>query len=424
MGKLGRAIAGLGAVAGGYMQGEQMYRRGQREEEEAAARKADRDWQQQERDRVRQDQLTLRDAGRTAVVEPNITNDDDGNPTSAPALRMVGPGPVRNFDDRAQADAAALTLNDAGARRTRQAAALDAIGQPDKAIALESAAMTQGAAKRKEADDIWRQKVGTAMQGGHEGLAQLATQTEAGPLAGKKVKAVPSEDGKTVTYNTVAEDGTLTPTSLTFPNDQNGVIQAGYLMDRAITPEHRMASLQKDRELARKEGDSEARHEYQKGLIDNKIKQLELTGQIAEAKALAAAAKAQAGGGSVGREERIRYTSLFTDAGRRLGEAQKAMTTLTKDPDFNMRMKKRPDGPEAQQLSSLQADIQQYRDDRTLYQGLLAGSQSQAPSLAGAKPSAPAPKGGLAQPTSKAEYDKLPKGTRYIHPDGTERVKG
>ena len=43
-------------------------------------------------------------------------------------------------------------------------------------------------------------------------------------------------------------------------------------------------------------------------------------------------------------------------------------------------------------------------------------------SLTGGTP-APDPRGGLARPTSKAERDRLPPGTRYIAPDGSERIK-
>ena len=43
------------------------------------------------------------------------------------------------------------------------------------------------------------------------------------------------------------------------------------------------------------------------------------------------------------------------------------------------------------------------------------------PEQAGANPKGPA---GVHAPTSKAEYDKLPKGAKYTHPDGTTRTKG
>ncbi len=43
-------------------------------------------------------------------------------------------------------------------------------------------------------------------------------------------------------------------------------------------------------------------------------------------------------------------------------------------------------------------------------------------SLTGGTP-APDPRGGVARPTSKAERDRLPPGTRYIAPDGSERIK-
>ena len=62
-------------------------------------------------------------------------------------------------------------------------------------------------------------------------------------------------------------------------------------LDNAATrDDNRTAAAAK--ETARKERADDSKTTYQQGLLDNKIKQLELTGQIAEAKAMAAAAKA------------------------------------------------------------------------------------------------------------------------------------
>jgi len=331
------------------------------------------------------------------------------------------------YADPAAAQAAATTYNSPDATISRVAQAQMAT-DPVKAITLQNAVLTQKqhAAKQAEeaANKAWRGKLGGAMAAGHDGLADLVTSSEAGPLAGRKVKAVPTEDGKSVVYNAVGEDGKLTPLpQFTFANNTDGVTKAAFLLDRSITPQQRYEASLKEQELQRKQGDSDEKRQYHQGLLDSKIKQLELTGQIAEAKALAAAAKHSANGGPLAREERIRYTTLFTDAGRRIKEGNTTLNTLQRDVLFMSKAKK-PGTPEAQQLAGLQEELTSHKQERELYQGLLAGSQGDAkpeakkPSLADAK--APA---GPVKVSTKAERDKLPAGTRYVGPDGATYVK-
>jgi hypothetical protein len=189
----------------------------------------------------------LADAGRTAVVEPNVTNDDDGNPSSAPPLRVIGPGPAQTFTDPAAAQTAAANTN-AQPVRARQIQALNGI-DPERGAKLEAETQTTqagqlkiDAAKQDAADKLWQRAVGSALSSPdpHGGLATLINNTEVGVMQGRSVKPVPSEDGKTVTYNLVSQDGTMTPTNLTFSNDMPGAIQAAYMLDRTVSPEHRI----------------------------------------------------------------------------------------------------------------------------------------------------------------------------------------
>jgi len=144
MAKLGKVLAGLGAALGGYATGKADFEQRRAEDEDRRLRREETEMRMASARKQMADQQALADAGRPAVVEPNVLNDDDGNPTSAPALRMVGPGPVQNFNDPAAAAAMADGMNDPTARRARQVAALDATGRPDQAIALENANWQQG----------------------------------------------------------------------------------------------------------------------------------------------------------------------------------------------------------------------------------------------------------------------------------------
>lgn len=121
---------------------------------------------------------------------------------------------------------------------------------------------------------------------------------------------------------------------------------------------------------------------YEKNLeLLRKGTDTENRGLLLDAKAAALEAKAAAqaaGGGNLNREERIRYTSLFTDAGRRLSEAQKTLNTLMKGPGgiLFMTQARQPGSEQAKQLQELQDSIRGYQEERAMFQGLLSGSQT------------------------------------------------
>lgn len=163
---------------------------------------------------------------------------------------------------------------------------------------------------------------------------------------------------------------------------------------------------------------------YEKNLeLLRKGTDTENRGLLLDAKAAALEAKAAAqaaGGGNLNREERIRYTSLFTDAGRRLGEAQKAMNLLQRDYMFTKKAQD-PASPQAQQLRELQDSIKSYQEERTLYQGLLSGSQTGGGKKPPKTDAAPKPEEPQAMPTSKTA---LKKGTVYNTARGPARWNG
>lgn len=119
----------------------------------------------------------------------------------------------------------------------------------------------------------------------------------------------------------------------------------------------------------------------------------------------------------VSREERMRYTTLFTEAGRRMGESQKALNTLLSQ---SGRRVNTPGTPENEQANQLRDAIRIYGEERATYQGLLAESQTAPTSKGGSG----AQKDGKPKAvSSKAERDALPKGARYTAPDGQVYIK-
>lgn len=78
-------------------------------------------------------------------------------------------------------------------------------------------------------------------------------------------------------------------------------------------------------------------------------------------------------GGSATREERIRYTSLFSEAGRRMADVQKTINTLRSNPIYSMAA---PGSKEAQELQELKDQMADYKKERDTYGALLSGSQT------------------------------------------------
>jgi hypothetical protein len=432
MAKLGKVIAGLGAVAGGYMKGEDMIQRQRRDEEEQQARR-------DERKRAEEGRLALAQAVTPTAVEevpgleakPATMDDRD---VGQPGEQRIGSSSFRaagqSFDSREAADAAAAGFNSPEATDKRVSLALAKSGDVVGAKRYEASAA-------ELAEKSWRRQLGGAIQKGHDGLAEFVTRSGGDGLAPHRLKAVPSEDGKQVTYHKVNEDGSTTPTRLTFSNDQDGVIRAAYMLDRGVTPEQRYSNMvAEDKQRAAgaaKERELELR---ERELQEVKIPNAETRARLAEVQAALAELRGQragAGGADkVSREERLRYTALFEDEGRRLSEAQRSLNTLRRDPLWST-MANRPGTPQAQEMADLQSQIARHTEGRSLYQSLLAGQGGKAPALGDAGPgkgkpaAAPAPAPAANKPpvkvATKAERDKLEKGTRYVGPDGQTYVK-
>lgn len=390
------ALAFATNFGGGYMGGK---RQAVLDEE----RKADRQMRQDEHDarmrdmnRTEGDRVALQNAARpvsvdqgaNGMIKPDtMDNADVGLPENASLPNQgLQPGGFKvgdqTFTDRAGADAAAAKANAPEATDTRIANALRSRGNVVGAKNYEAAAADL-------ADKNWNREISQAMANGHEGMADFLTRTQVGPLKGVTVKAIPSEDGKTVTYSTVNPDGTMTPKH-TWPNSQDGVIMAGYQLAH-VAPEVRYKHMvEEDKQAFVQQSKEDELKLRQRQLEEVQIPNAETRATLAQVRAQLAEIQSQRSNGGVGREERLRYTSLFSDAGRRMQDTQKSISALQRDPLFTRALRKDPNGPEAQQMQQLQADLKSHQEERTLYQGLLAGSQGTGAAPASASASAPA----------------------------------
>lgn len=425
MAKIGKALAALGAVAGGMVKGEMALKDESRREEEDRRRRDEHHIRLDTVQREKDDRLALSTALRPVTMQEGaggatLPDTMDNRDVGQPGEQPVQPGGYqvqgKNFTDRAQAEIALSAANSPQAKGERVALALEGRSKPLEALQYRQHA-------DKFADEAWERGLREAMTRGHDGIAEFMTRAQGGVLKGKTIKAVPDADGKTVTYHIAGGDGTSTPTRYTMPADQNGVIQAAYQLSK-VSPETRYKNMvEEDRKAAAaavKEREISLRErnftEVQQPLAEARI-------ALAEAKVATAGNK---GSDGTSREERLRWTSLQESARKRLDDANKTMRTLQGNTLFMLSARK-PGTQEAQQLADLQNDIAGYKDDLSLYGGLLAGpkgAEARAARDAGKpKPATEAKPGAVAAPTSKVEYDALPSGARYRHPDGTVKIK-
>lgn len=413
-----RNLASIVALAGGFAQG-----RKRAADEDAARldseenrrmRKQEFDARMDEANQAKQLRLSLADAAKpvsaeTILMKPDsMDNRDVGLPENASepngglALSGYKVGGKSFGNNQSAANAEVANQNAPDAIAARQVNAYRSHGAPEKALTLENAALTQKRAneqftqgQKDKLAQYEKEGVFKAAQAFRSGDASGLVKTfnaggdyklDGEPVITKEDRDVPGI-GKIPTYNAkvkiVGPDGKVQERSF---NSHDVSMQ--------------LFPYEKQLEMMRKGTDSDNKASHQSAMLEAKVKQLELAGQVAEARAL----KAAAGGGAIGREERLRYTSLFGDAGRRMGESQRALSSLQKDQLFMMNAKK-PGTPEASQLTELQDSIKTYGEERSLYQGLLAGSQTpgKQPSLADAEPKAkPA-----TSPTGKPSYSNL-----------------
>lgn len=287
MSSFGRGLAALGAVAGGYVKGLDSYERRLGDEEERAMRKTQFENQQDVVNKQKKLDISLAnaaaprevqagavlDGGQTqefykdpAQVTPQMQDDrrieaemraevPGAKPVSlatgqvTPGYGTTGKMGLGNMITKDKPDAAAL--NSPEAQDERIGLAYMEAGQPEKAKKYAADAMALREMGQVVSDKAWKRKVSGAMMGGADGLAELFTKSEFGPMAGKTAKAVVSKDGASVTYHLVNPDGTLAPSKMPpFTNDQNGLIQAAYLLDSSVSPENRHASYVADKKAA------------------------------------------------------------------------------------------------------------------------------------------------------------------------------
>ena len=253
-------VGGLASFAANLANG---YMRGKEHQREIARQEKQDEYQASQQGRENTLRTGLSNAAAPATMTPvegSVLPQDQAGP-SLQMYRVKGMGLDETTSDQAAASKSLAAYSAPEAVAMRQAGVYRTNAMPDKAMSLENAVVSRGRETEKyEADKrttkhnedtraidlankAWRQKVGQAMfkpgETALSGLTELISESEFGPMKGKKVKDVLSADGKTVVMHVINADGSLTPTGLKFSNDQEGVTRAAYALDMAVTPEHR-----------------------------------------------------------------------------------------------------------------------------------------------------------------------------------------
>lgn len=387
----------LAAGLNGYVGGRRMVEDKEQREQDRAMRKEEFDARREELNRQKQERISLANAARPTSVEEGaggmirpetMDNRDVGLPENDQlpnqgltlgGYRAAG----KTFTDRAAADTAAQEYNAPDATMGRVAAAQTA-SDPVKGIGLQNAITLQ----KRAAETFTAEQQKRARQIQEEGYLDGVKASRTGdPQA---VFDAFNKSGKIK----LAEVPTVTPSEREVPGigkittyDYSGTLIGPDGQPRPFKANSHDLSMQalpfeKAIEFQRKGVDTDNRHQIRLDQLEQKGKQVELQGELGAARIAAAQAKES---GVPSKEERLRYTSLFSEAGRRMGEAQKALGTLQKDIVF-MTQANKPGSPQAQELADLRASLNGYKEERDLYGGMLASSQSKAgPSLGSAK---------------------------------------
>ncbi len=213
-------------------------------------------------------------------------------------------------------------------------------------------ALPQGEDKQSAIEQLKRQIMqGQAVNNAAtQGMTRKRTADEAFDLALNEAKA-----GDLQAY--MAGKSLSTDKTITIPDGATVIDRSGKVIYSGAENKAEREREREDRKDARESAKEEARDLRQQRYLDAREKWAEL----------------RSGDGSVSREERLRYTSLFKEAGARMTEVQKTINTLLKDSKYSMA---KPGSARAQEIMDLQSQLKTYQEERSMYGRLLSGSQA------------------------------------------------
>lgn len=270
-------LAFLAGAGSGYMKQAAL-------EEENAWKKEQRDAWRQERDDKKAERSMIQNAsqpiemhqwsgGEQAIESLNdkfMGPREDTTPQpmdfNAPMAYRVG---GQTFSDQALAQKELTKQNSPESQAARMAQGYRSLGNAEKAIAIEHSSRQAQLANLQLADAQFRNDLGEATNLGFQGLVDFANSRGGDRLGGRKIKAVTSEDGKTVTLVSVGPDGAEQPMSEPLPNNELGVGKVAWTLDRLVTPQQRMDHFTQRQDKEQQQQNWVAAHNLSKDQFDH-----------------------------------------------------------------------------------------------------------------------------------------------------------
>lgn len=315
-----------------------------------------------------------------------------GEAAAKPDPAPAGLGLASFHGTRADADTAAATYNGSDARAERMGLAYMKAGMPEKALGLADAQLGVKAKRATLAESeqararesMFRDVTTRIARGGWQSIPEIYKGYNDGNSAEVE------EDGKGgATVIQIGPDGKeLGRRAFASPMDFIG----GHVA--ALDPKLWVGMENHRSTLARQTARDEQMQRNQDRNYALQVQREERMQSRDDQRDVRSAAAA----GMPSREERLRYTSLFSEAGRRMSDAQKALSALRKDPLYATA---KPGTPQHQEMEELRGTITQLGEERKTYQSMLAGSQTEA----GATAPAPRGAGGSVRPGARLATD-------------------
>lgn len=326
---MGNGLAAFAAgFGGGYLNAKRQGTLDEERQQDRAMKKQEYDDSQQVVKEGRDLKISLANATRPAIVNENAATLDLGNgpkvyedasaagsdmrqarsmglaDVQAPQQAITANG--KQYADRASANAAAATYDAPAARSARLSDAYNANSAPDKAMAMEDRQAKLNNERRefakKAAREGYQKTADAALTGSAQAVfdsnnAQGVELFKALPtVAVRMIKMGDGRELKTYDYTgtLVSPDGT----------ERTGTVNSHEL-------NYNLLGYKDQMEQGRKDVDSGNKTTFQSGLLDAKSAAVDAKLAVAQ---MTAARRAGADGTS--REERLRFTSLMSDAGR------------------------------------------------------------------------------------------------------------
>lgn len=252
----GNIIAALGSAAGGYMAGtrerqqmqmaqnEEDYKQWQRQQAQAEAERANTLRSDLEGAAV---PVSMQTAGGKPATQDDIDVGQPGEAAPTPNTYAVGD---KSFTDSGAAQKALGQANSPAGQAQRISQAYLKNGQAGMALQVQKDAQQSELAQlgldekhRQAADEMFDRQL--QQQPSHEAIAKYVSAAPGDGQGGSlKVQAVVSPDGKSVTYNRVGDDGSLTPLSdHTYENSPKGVADAQSWLSRTTPLKDKLANI-------------------------------------------------------------------------------------------------------------------------------------------------------------------------------------